>query len=198
MSSCNYIRQSFLLLLGLIFLSPNTYSQKSLNSDSIYVIVGSFKNQYNAIYLERDLRKKGYKNAVSLNRKNGFYRVSIERFSEINKAKKFIEDNQLKKSEFWYQYSNGKVINNYDEKSNNTSAGILSKFVEKSDKEDKLDNTLKEPSESEIKEITLKTKQQNKFQNKPESEINIIDTTNFQPQLTLKENLESEIINEES
>ena len=152
-----HIRQSILLILGLIFLAQNTYSQKSLNSDSIYVIVGSFKNQYNAIYLERDLRKKGFKNAVSLNRKNGFYRVSIERFSEINKAKKFIEENQLKKSEFWYQYSNGKVINNYDEKSNNISTETLSKFDEKSDKEDQIKGPLKEPSKAEIKEITLKS-----------------------------------------
>ena len=104
------IRQSIILILGLIFLNQNTYSQKSKKSDSIYVIVGSFKNQYNAIYLQRDLRKKGFKNAFSLNRKNGFYRVLIERFSDIGKAKKFIEENQLKKSEFWYQYSNGQVI----------------------------------------------------------------------------------------
>ena len=67
------IGQSIVLILGLIFLAQNTYSQKSPSSDSIYVIVGSFKNQYNAIYLERDLRKKGFNNAVSLNRKNGFY-----------------------------------------------------------------------------------------------------------------------------
>ena len=86
-----------------------------MKSDSIFVIVGSFKNQYNAIYLERDLRKKGFKNATSLNRKNGFYRVSIERFSDLAKAKNFIEENQLKKSEFWYQYSNGQIIKNYDE-----------------------------------------------------------------------------------
>ena len=111
-----YIKKSTLLILGLIFLAQNTYSQKSQNSDSIYVIVGSFKNQYNAIYLERDLRKKGFKNAVSLNRKSGFYRVSIERFIGIKNAKKFVEENQLKKSEFWYQYSNEQVINNNNEK----------------------------------------------------------------------------------
>jgi len=147
MSIYKHTKQLAILILGLNILAQNTYSQKNRNSDSIYVIVGSFKNQYNAIYLERDLRKKGYKNAVSLNRKNGFYRVSIERFSEINKAKKFIEDNQLKKSEFWYQYSNGKVINDYDEKSNNTPARILPKLDEKSDKEDKIDSSLKESFE---------------------------------------------------
>ena len=114
-----YIRKSILLSLVLIFLGQNIYSQKSMKSDSIFVIVGSFKNQYNAIYLERDLRKKGFKNATSLNRKNGFYRVSIERFSELEEAKNFIEENQLKKSEFWYQYSNGQIIKNYDEKPNN-------------------------------------------------------------------------------
>ena len=56
-----HIRQSIVLILGLIFLVQNTHSQKSPKSDSIYVIVGSFKNQYNAIYLERDLRKKDLK-----------------------------------------------------------------------------------------------------------------------------------------
>ena len=96
-----HIKKFILLPLVLIFLGQNIYSQKSMKSDSIFVIVGSFKNQYNAIYLERDLRKKGFKNATSLNRKNGFYRVSIERFSELAKAKNFIKENQLKKSEFW-------------------------------------------------------------------------------------------------
>ena len=57
--------RSILLSLGLIFLLQNSYSQKTIKSDSIYVIVGSFKNQYNAIYLSRDLRKKGFKNAIT-------------------------------------------------------------------------------------------------------------------------------------
>ena len=189
-----YIKKSTLLILGLIFLAQNTYSQKSQNSDSIYVIVGSFKNQYNAIYLERDLRKKGFKNAVSLNRKSGFYRVSIERFIGIKNAKKFVEENQLKKSEFWYQYSNEQVINNNNEKLNKVSNETLARLNKKSNKEDQIGGALKESLESKINEISPKSKQQNKVQSKPESKINIIDTTDFQPQLTFKENLESKFI----
>ena len=143
-----HIKRSILLILGLIFLAQNTYSQNSLNSDSIYVIVGSFKNQYNAIYLERDLRKKGFKNAISLNRKNGFYRVSIERFSEIGKAKKFVEENQLKKSEFWYQFLNGQIINNYDEKSNNN---ILTETDLKLNEKENKNLEIKVPSKELLK-----------------------------------------------
>ena len=139
-----HTKQLIILILGLTILAQNTYSQKSGNSDSIYVIVGSFKNQYNAIYLKRDLRKKGFKNAVSLNRKNGFYRVSIERFNEIKEAKKFIEENQLKKSEFWYQYSNGQVINNYNEKPNKISTETLTRLDKKLDKEDQTEGPFKE------------------------------------------------------
>ena len=187
-----HIRQSIVLILGLIFLVQNAHSQKSPKSDSIYVIVGSFKNQYNAIYLGRDLRKKGFKNAVSLNRKNGFYRVSIERFSEIDKAKNFVEENQLKKSEFWYQYSNGQIIKNYDEKSNNY---ISTQTDLKSNKKVNKEVQITEPSEellkSEIKENTVKNNIEDKKGNKPKSKINIIDTTEFQPQLKLKDDLES-------
>ena len=187
-----HIRQSIVLILGLIFLVQNAHSQKSPKSDSIYVIVGSFKNQYNAIYLGRDLRKKGFKNAVSLNRKNGFYRVSIERFSEIDKAKNFVEENQLKKSEFWYQYSNGQIIKNYDEKSNNY---ISTQTDLKSNKKVNKEVQITEPSEellkSEIKENTVKNNIEDKKENKPKSKINIIDTTEFQPQLKLKDDLES-------
>tara|TARA_B100000575_G_scaffold276855_1_gene262633 strand:+ start:6470 stop:9178 length:2709 start_codon:yes stop_codon:yes gene_type:complete len=197
MSVYKYIKKSTLLILGLIFLVQNIYSQKSQNSDSIYVIVGSFKNQYNAIYLERDLRKKGFKNAISLNRKNGFYRVSIERFNEIKEAKKFIKENQLKKSEFWYQYSNGQVINNYNENPNKISAETLTRLDKKLDKEDQTEGPLKESLKAETKEITLKTNQKNEIQNKLESKINIIDTTDFQPQLTFNENLESKFIIEQ-
>ena len=190
-----HIRQSIVLILGLIFLVQNAHSQKSPKSDSIYVIVGSFKNQYNAIYLGRDLRKKGFKNAVSLNRKNGFYRVSIERFSEIDKAKNFVEENQLKKSEFWYQYSNGQIIKNYDEKSNNY---ISTQTDLKSNKKVNKEVQITEPSEellkSEIKENTVKNKIEDKKENKPKSKINIIDTTEFQPQLKLKDDLESKFV----
>ena len=190
-----HIRQSIVLILGLIFLVQNAHSQKSPKSDSIYVIVGSFKNQYNAIYLGRDLRKKGFKNAVSLNRKNGFYRVSIERFSEIDKAKNFVEENQLKKSEFWYQYSNGQIIKNYDEKSNNY---ISTQTDLKSNKKVNKEVQITEPSEellkSEIKENTVKNNIEDKKENKPKSKINIIDTTEFQPQLKLKDDLESKFV----
>ena len=192
-----HTKQLIILILGLTILAQNTYSQKSGNSDSIYVIVGSFKNQYNAIYLKRDLRKKGFKNAVSLNRKNGFYRVSIERFNEIKEAKKFIEENQLKKSEFWYQYSNGQVINNYNEKPNKISTETLTRLDKKLDKEDQTEGPLKESLKAETKEITLKTNQKNEIQNKLESKINIIDTTDFQPQLNFKENLESKFLIEQ-
>ena len=192
-----HIKQSTLLILGLIFLAQSTYSQKTRNSDSIYVIVGSFKNQYNAIYLERDLRKKGFKNAVSLNRKNGFYRVSIERFSEIKEAKKFVEENQLKKSKFWYNYSDGEVINKYNERPNKISAETLTRLDKKLDKEDQTEGPFKESLKAETKEITLKTNQKNEIQNKLESKINIIDTTDFQPQLTFKENLENKFIIEQ-
>ena len=192
-----HTKQLIILILGLTILAQNTYSQKSGNSDSIYVIVGSFKNQYNAIYLIRDLRKKGFKNAVSLNRKNGFYRVSIERFNEIKEAKKFIEENQLKKSEFWYQYSNGQVINNYNEKPNKISTETLTRLDKKLDKEDQTEGPLKESSKAETKEITLKANQKNEIQNKLESKINIIDTTDFQPQLNFKENLESKFLIEQ-
>ena len=190
-----HIRQSVVLILGLIFLVQNAHSQKSPKSDSIYIIVGSFKNQYNAIYLGRDLRKKGFKNAVSLNRKNGFYRVSIERFSEIDKAKKFVEENQLKKSEFWYQYSNGQIIKNYDEKSNNY---ISTQTDLKSNKKVNKEVQITEPSEellkSEIKENTVKNNIEDKKENKPKSKINIIDTSEFQPQLKLKDDLESKFV----
>ena len=192
-----HTKQLIILILGLTILAQNTYSQKSGNSDSIYVIVGSFKNQYNAIYLKRDLRKKGFKNAVSLNRKNGFYRVSIERFNEIKEAKKFIEENQLKKSEFWYQYSNGQVINNYNEKPNKISTETLTRLDKKLDKEDQTEGPLKESSKAETKEITLKANQKNEIQNHLESKINIIDTTDFQPQLNFKENLESKFLIEQ-
>ena len=170
-----HIKRSILLILGLIFLAQNTYSQNSLNSDSIYVIVGSFKNQYNAIYLERDLRKKGFKNAISLNRKNGFYRVSIERFSEIGKAKKFVEENQLKKSEFWYQFLNGQIINNYDEKSNNNIlTEIDSKLNEKENKSLEIKMPSKELLKSKLKENTVKNNIEDKKENKPKSKINTI------------------------
>ena len=195
-----HIRQSIVLIFGLIFLAQNTYSQKSPSSDSIYVIVGSFKNQYNAIYLERDLRKKGFNNAVSLNRKNGFYRVSIERFSEIGKAKKFIEENQFKKSEFWYQYSNGQIIKNYDEKSNNNiSTEIDSKLNKKTNKEVQITEPSKELLKTKIKENIVKSKIETKKENKPKSKINIIDTTGFQPQPQVKDDLESKfLINQQS
>ena len=190
-----HIRQSVVLILGLIFLVQNAHSQKSPKSDSIYIIVGSFKNQYNAIYLGRDLRKKGFKNAVSLNRKNGFYRVSIERFSEIDKAKNFVEENQLKKSEFWYQYSNGQIIKNYDEKSNNY---ISTQTDLKSNKKVNKEVQITEPSEellkSEIKANTVKNNIEDKKENKPKSKINIIDTSEFQPQLKLKDDLESKFV----
>jgi outer membrane protein OmpA-like peptidoglycan-associated protein len=181
-----HIRQSIALILGLTFLAQIGYSQESSNSDSIYVIVGSFKNQYNAIYLGRDLRKKGFKNAISLNRKNGFYRVSIERFSEIGKAKKFVEENRLKMSEFWYQYSDGQIIDNYDEKpTNNISTEIGSKLSEKSNKEVKVTEPSKELLKTNLKE------------NKQKSKINIIDTAKFEPQLNIKDDLKSKfIINE--
>ena len=195
-----HTRQSIVLILGLIVLAQNTYSQKSLSSDSIYVIVGSFKNQYNAIYLERDLRKKGFNNAVSLNRKNGFYRVSIERFSEIGKAKKFIEENQFKKSEFWYQYSNGQIIKNYDEKSNNNiSTEIDSKLNEKTNKEVQITEPSKELLKTKIKENIVKSKIETKKENKLKSKTNIIDTTGFQTQPQFKDYLESKfLINQES
>ena len=195
-----HTRQSIVLILGLIVLAQNTYSQKSPSSDSIYVIVGSFKNQYNAIYLERDLRKKGFNNAVSLNRKNGFYRVSIERFSEIGKAKKFIEENQFKKSEFWYQYSNGQIIKNYDEKSNNNiSTEIDSKLNEKTSKEVQITEPSKELLKTKIKENIVKSKIETKKENKLKSKINIIDTTGFQTQPQFKDDLESKfLINQES
>ena len=190
-----HIRQSVVLILGLIFLVQNAHSQKSPKSDSIYIIVGSFKNQYNAIYLGRDLRKKGFKNAVSLNRKNGFYRVSIERFSKIDKAKKFVEENQLKKSEFWYQYSNGQIIKNYDEKSNEY---ISTQTDLRSNKKVNKEVQITEPSEellkSGIKENIVKTNIENKEENKPKSKINIIDTSEFQPQLKLKDDLESKFV----
>ena len=194
------IRQSIVLFLGLIFLAQNTYSQKSPSSDSIYVIVGSFKNQYNAIYLQRDLRKKGFNNAVSLNRINGFYRVSIERFSEIGKAKKFIEENQFKKSEFWYQYSNGQIIKNYDEKSNNNiSTETDSKLNEKTNNEVQITEPSKELVKTKIKENIVKSNIETKKENKPKSKINIIDTTGFQPQPQVKDDLESKfLINQQS
>ncbi len=194
------IRQSIVLILGLIFLAQNTYSQKSPSFDSIYVIVGSFKNQYNAIYLERDLRKKGFNNAVSLNRKNGFYRVSIERFSEIGNAKKFIEENQFKKSEFWYQYSNGQIIKNYDEKTNNNiSTEIESKLNEKTNKEVQITEPSKELLKTKIKENIVKSNIETKKENKPKSKINIIDGTGFQPQPEVKDDLESKfLINQQS
>ena len=189
------IRQSIVLFLGLIFLAQNTYSQKSPSSDSIYVIVGSFKNQYNAIYLQRDLRKKGFNNAVSLNRINGFYRVSIERFSEIGKAKKFIEENQIKKSEFWYQYSNGQIIKNYDEKSNNNiSTETDSKLNEKTNNEVQITEPSKELVKTKIKENIVKSNIETKKENKPKSKINIIDTTGFQPQPQVKDDLESKFL----
>ena len=190
-----HIRQSVVLILGLIFLVQNAHSQKSPKSDSIYIIVGSFKNQYNAIYLGRDLRKKGFKNAVSLNRKNGFYRVSIERFSKIDKAKKFVEENQLKKSEFWYQYSNGQIIKNYDEKSNeyiSTQTDLRSN--KKVNKEVQITELSEELLKSEIKANTVKNNIEYKKENKPKSKINIIDTTEFQPQLKLKDDLESKFV----
>ena len=181
-----HIRLSIVLILGLTFLAQNVHSQKSSNSDSIYVIVGSFKNQYNAIYLGRDLRKKGFKNAISLNRKNGFYRVSIERFSEIGKAKKFVEENRLKKSEFWYQYSDGQIIENYDEKpTNNISTETGPKLSEKSNKEVKVTEPSKELLKTNLKKNIQKSK------------INIIDTTKFEPQLNFKDDLKSKfMINE--
>ena len=147
-----HIRQSIVLILGLIFLAQNTYSQKIQSSDSIYVIVGSFKNQYNAIYLERDLRKKGFKNAALLNRKNGFYRVSIDRFSKITEAKNFIEENQFKKSEFWYQYSNGKIIKNYDDKLNKITAESNLKSNQKERKEVKKTEPTIEFLKNKVKE----------------------------------------------
>ena len=193
-----HIRQSVLLSLGLIFLGQNIYSQESINSDSIYVIVGSFKNQYNAVYLERALRKNGFKNAVSLNRKNGFYRVSIERFSEIGKAEKFIDENQLNKSEFWYQYSNGQIIKKHDEKSIKTSTEPTVKIDEIKKIEDKNIKTTSEILKSEIKESIVEGKIENKKENKQEIKKNIIDTTDYQPQPIAKENLESKfIINED-
>ena len=190
-----HIRKSILLFLVLIFLGQNIYSQKSMKSDSIFVIVGSFKNQYNAIYLERDLRKKGFKNATSLNRKNGFYRVSIERFSDLAKAKNFIEENQLKKSEFWYQYSNGQIIKNYDEKSNDN---ILTKtdsiLNEKETYESQNTKSLNKLSKSEIKESLVNSKQDTKKENKTKSKINIIDTTNYQPQVTFNDDSDGKFL----
>tara|TARA_A200000113_G_scaffold225810_1_gene248107 strand:- start:204 stop:2828 length:2625 start_codon:yes stop_codon:yes gene_type:complete len=166
-----------------------------MKSDSIFVIVGSFKNQYNAIYLERDLRKKGFKNATSLNRKNGFYRVSIERFSELAKAKNFIKDNQLKKSEFWYQYSNGQIIKNYDEKSDNK---ILTKTDSILNKKETNETQNTKPSnkllKSEIKEPLVNISSGTEKENKTKSKINIIGTTNFQPQVELKDDLESKFL----
>ena len=166
-----------------------------MKSDSIFVIVGSFKNQYNAIYLERDLRKKGFKNATSLNRKNGFYRVSIERFSDLAKAKNFIEENQLKKSEFWYQYSNGQIIKNYDEKSNDN---ILTKTDSILNKKETNETQNTKPSnkllKTEIKEPIVNISSGTEKENKTKSKINIIDTTNFQPQVRLKDDLESKFL----
>ena len=190
-----HIIKSIVLILGLISLSQNSYSQKSQNSDSIYLIVGSFKNQYNAIYLERDLRKKGFKNAASLNRKNGFYRVSIERFSEIGKAIKFVEENKIKKSEYWYQYSNGQNIENYQEKLNNIiSTETDSKLNKKENKNFDIKLPTKELLKSKLKANTVKTNIEDKKENKPKSKINIVDTTEFQPQLKFKDDFESKFV----
>ena len=191
--------RSILLSLGLIFLLQNSYSQKTIKSDSIYVIVGSFKNQYNAIYLSRDLRKKGFKNAVLLNRKNGFYRVSIDRFSKITEAKNFIEENQFKKSEFWYQYSNGKIIKHYDDKPNKITTESNLKSNQKESKEVKKTEPIKESLKTKIKEIILERKPETKKENEPKSKINIKDTIDYQPQPIIKEKPKRNfIINEET
>ena len=88
----------FIILIGFSDLQAQNIKSNDENkelqkSKLVSVIIGSFKNQNNAVNLKQKLEKKGFSNTKIQEIKNGFYRVSIGTFFDLNSARQFVREN---------------------------------------------------------------------------------------------------------
>jgi len=71
------------------------------NATRFYVIAGVFKDSKNAIDLVKELRGKGYNNAIIVNKTSDVNLVSYDLYSSWNEAEKALEKISLQDSEAW-------------------------------------------------------------------------------------------------
>lgn len=71
------------------------------NATRFYVIAGVFKDSKNAIDLVKELRNKGYKNAIIVNKTSDINLVSYDLYNSWNEAEKALEKISLQDSEAW-------------------------------------------------------------------------------------------------
>ena len=80
-----------IFLLVLICVMHNLNAQNSLYKDKIEIIVGSYKYENNAYLYKIKLKKEGFKRVRVLAKRDGFHRVSINKFKTLKETNQFID-----------------------------------------------------------------------------------------------------------
>ena len=93
-----------IFLLALTCIGQNLNAQNSSDKDKIEIIVGSYKYYNNAYYYKIKLRKEGFKKVRVLAKRDGFHRVSINKFKTLKKTNQFIDSLGIKEMEYWLLY----------------------------------------------------------------------------------------------
>ena len=93
-----------IFLLVLICVMHNLNAQNSLYKDKIEIIVGSYKYENNAYLYKIKLKKEGFKRVRVLAKRDGFHRVSINKFKTLKETNQFIDSVDIKEIDYWLLY----------------------------------------------------------------------------------------------
>ena len=93
-----------IFLLALTCVGQNLNAQNSSDKDKIEIIVGSYKYENNAYLYKIKLKKEGFKRVRVLAKRDGFHRVSINKFKTLKETNQFIDSVGIKEIDYWLLY----------------------------------------------------------------------------------------------
>ena len=93
-----------IFLLVLTCGAHNLNAQNSSDKDKIEIIVGSYKYENNAYLYKIKLKKEGFKRVRVLAKRDGFHRVSINKFKTLTETNQFIDSVGIKEIDYWLLY----------------------------------------------------------------------------------------------
>jgi len=97
-----YFTATFLFVLSCVW--QNLNAQNISDKDKIEIIVGSYKYEYNAYLYKIKLKKEGFKRVRVLAKRDGFHRVSINKFKTLTETNQFLDSVGIKEIDYWLLY----------------------------------------------------------------------------------------------
>ena len=97
-----YFTAIFLFVLTCVW--QNLNAQNISDKDKIEIIVGSYKFEYNAYLFKIKLKKEGFKRVRVLAKRDGFHRVSINKFKTLTETNQFLDSVGIKEIDYWLLY----------------------------------------------------------------------------------------------